>query len=60
METRWVLFSAAIFFGFLSSQVAAAEAVLGHKGIFHVIPGLKVVRMTILLQRPERPGFSAL
>ena len=33
MKTRWVLFSAAIFFGFLSSQVTAAEAVLGQGNI---------------------------
>jgi hypothetical protein len=44
MKTCWALFSAAIFFGFLSSQATAAEA----------------VGMTILLQLPERPGFSAL
>jgi hypothetical protein len=33
MKTRWALFSAAIFFGFLSSQVTAAEAVLGQGNI---------------------------
>jgi hypothetical protein len=33
MKTRWALFSAAIFFGFSSSQVAAAEAVLGQGNI---------------------------
>jgi hypothetical protein len=33
MKTRWALFSAAIFFGFLSGQVTAAEAVLGQGNI---------------------------
>src|SRR5271157_571308 len=33
MNTPWALFSAAIFCGFLSSQVAAAEAVLGQGNI---------------------------
>jgi hypothetical protein len=33
MKTRWALFSAAIFFGFLSSQVTAAEAVLGQGNV---------------------------
>ena len=33
MKTRWALFYAAIFFGFLSSQVTAAEAVLGQGNI---------------------------
>jgi hypothetical protein len=29
MKTRWALLSAAIFFGFLSNQMIAAEGVLG-------------------------------
>ena len=33
MKTCWALFSAAIFFGFLSSQATAAEAVLGQGNI---------------------------
>jgi hypothetical protein len=33
MKARWALFSAAILFGFLSSQVTAAEAVLGQGNI---------------------------
>ena len=33
MKNRWGLFSIAIFFGFLSSQVIAAEAVLGQGNI---------------------------
>ena len=33
MKSRWALFSAAIIFGFLSSQVTAAEAVLGQGNI---------------------------
>jgi hypothetical protein len=33
MKTRWAFFSAAIVFGFLSSQVTAAEAVLGQGNI---------------------------
>jgi hypothetical protein len=33
MKNRWGLFSAAIFFGFLSSQVIAAEGVLGQGNI---------------------------
>jgi hypothetical protein len=34
MKNRWGLFSAAIFFGFLSSQVIAAEGVLGPRQYF--------------------------
>jgi len=59
MKTRWALLSAAIFFGFLSNQMIAAEGVLG-QGNIRVIPGSKVVGMAILSQRPERPGFLAL
>jgi hypothetical protein len=33
MKTGWALCSAAIFFGFLSSQVSAAEGVLGQGNI---------------------------
>jgi hypothetical protein len=33
MKTRWALLSAAIFFGFLSNQVIAAEGVLGQGNI---------------------------
>src|SRR5713101_4368108 len=33
MKTRWALFSVAIFFGFLSNQETAAEAVLGQGNI---------------------------
>jgi hypothetical protein len=33
MKTRWTLFSAAIVFGLLSSQLTAAEAVLGQGNI---------------------------
>jgi hypothetical protein len=33
MQPRWALFSAAIFLGFLSSQVPAAEGVLGQGNI---------------------------
>jgi hypothetical protein len=33
MKTRWAFFCAAIFCGFLSSQVTAAEAVLGQGNI---------------------------
>jgi hypothetical protein len=33
MKNRWALFSAAIFCGFLSCQVIAAEAVLGQGNI---------------------------
>jgi|SRR5208337_1886546 len=33
MNIRWALFSTAIFFGFLSSQATAAEAVLGQGNI---------------------------
>jgi hypothetical protein len=58
MKTRWALLSAAIFFGFLSSQVIA-EGVLG-QGNISCDSWMKVVGMAILLQRPERPGFLAL
>src|SRR5438132_37661 len=33
MKTRWALLSAAIFFGFLSNQMIAAEGVLGQGNI---------------------------
>jgi hypothetical protein len=33
MKTRWALLSAAIFFGFLSDQMIAAEGVLGQGNI---------------------------
>jgi hypothetical protein len=33
MNTRWVLFSGAVIFGFLSNQVSAAEAILGQGNI---------------------------
>ena len=55
MKTRWALLSAAIFFGFPSNQMIAAEGVLGQGNvscdswIIRVIPGLKVVGMAILL-----------
>ena len=33
MKTRWALLSAAIFFGFLSNQMIAAEGVLGQGNV---------------------------
>jgi hypothetical protein len=46
-------------FCFLSIQVIAVEAVLG-QGNISCSSWIKVVGMTIVFQRPERPGFLAL
>jgi hypothetical protein len=57
---RFTLFSA-ILLGLLPGDLTAAEAVLGQGNIScATYLGLKVVGMTVLLRRPERPGSLAL
>ena len=56
MKIRWALFSAAILIGFLPSQVTSEEAILG-QGNISCGSWIEIAGMTILLQRPEPPGF---